>query len=298
VYKSSTQWFPRIGYSPRGKDQGRSWPPQRFPMIGTELVREFVGTILLTGRIVGERPVSAFIIASPEHGKTSIVLETPFPNAIDVSDATGRGFQEILKYKPEISHIIINDMTAISAHSRNVKAYSIATINAMTEEGVRSVAFPGQVEVFPNGIRGIIACATPDLIADGRLWWNKIGLTTRILPFAYSYPGPLILSIKNAIDRHLPDGKPRTINVPTIPIHVLYGRNETEEVRKMADQKSIELKDDTGVRRLKQLHRLTMAHAILRGDWKKCTVIEEDVQFIRRIYPYISYEIQPELSAP
>jgi hypothetical protein len=258
-------------------------------MIGMELIREYIHSVLLTGRIIDESPLSTFLIALPEHGKTSIVLERSITCAVDVTDTTGKGIQEILKYKADISHIILNDLTALAAHGKNVRAYTIAMINAMTEEGVRSIAFPGQVEVFKNGKRGIIGCVTPALIKDGRNWWNKIGLTSRIFPFGYTYSEDLILRIKGAIDHNAPQQDFGELSIPTIPLTVLVPKKETEEIRYLSDTKAKELGDDTGIRRLKQFRRLAKAHAILR-TWKTPVVNQDDIKFVRKIFPYISYE--------
>lgn len=258
-------------------------------VIGTTLVEEYLKTILLTGRVKNESPVSTFLIAKPEHGKTSIVLESPFACAVDVTDSTGRGLMEIMKYKPEVSHIIFNDLTIISAHGRTVRSYLISVINAMTEEGVRSVAFPGQVEVFQHGKRGIIACCTPGLISDSRTWFNKIGLTTRILPFHYSYSEGLIVKIKAFISKDLIAEKPRGLSVPAAAIEVLCGDLHSKKIQEIAEKKSNEIGDDTGIRRLKQFRRIAKAHALLRG-WNKPKVSDEDVEFLVRIFPYQDYQ--------
>lgn len=263
-------------------------------MIGVSMVREYIYSVLLTGRLLDESPLSTFLIASPEHGKTSIMLETPFANAVDVTDATGRGLQEILKYKSEISHIIMNDLTAIAAHGKNVRAYTIAMINAMTEEGIRSIAFPGKVDTFQNGKRGLIGCVTPGLIKDGRNWWNKIGLTSRIMPFGYTYSGNLILEIKSSIDHEVKSQSAQVLKVPQAPVKVTIPENETKLIRELSDHKAVELKDDTGIRRLKQFRRLAKGHALLR-NWKDATVNKSDIDFLKKIYPYISYEKQCEL---
>jgi hypothetical protein len=266
-------------------------------VIGTELIREMVETILFTGRVKHEDPVSLLLIAWPENGKTSIVLDKTSECAVDVTDATGRGIVEILKYKPDISHLIFNDLTAIGAHSKTVRAYTIAMINAMTEEGLRSIAFPGQVEVITNGKRGIIGCLTPEMLRDGRNWWNSIGLTTRMLPFFYRYSGELILKIKSAIDngeKVIPTG---TMKIPKIQIQVPIPEKESAAIRQMADQKSAELKDSTGIRRLKQLRRICQAHA-LRRTWKNPVVGKDEIDFLFRIYRHISYEQPSDIMLP
>lgn len=254
-----------------------------------EIIKTVVETTLLTGRLKNEDPVGILLIAFPEQGKTSIVLENQYVSAVDITDATGRGITEILKYKPEVTHLIFNDLTAIMAHGKNVRAYTIAMINSMTEEGIRTIAFPGHVENFPSGKRGMIACLTPAMILDGRQWWNKIGLTTRLCPFFFKHSADLVLRVKEAIDSDLKLKKPDAIRFPKIPVDVRLGRSESAEIRKLADNKSKDLQDETGYRRLKQFRRLAKAHVLLRDQSKKAAVGEQDMEFLRKIQPYISY---------
>lgn len=258
-------------------------------MIGTALITEFIETILLTGRLKDESPVSCFIIAKPEHGKTSICLENPFACAIDLTDVTGKGLQEILKYKEEVSHIILNDLTAIQAHGRVVRSYLIAMINAMVEEGIRSVAFPGQVDIFKNGKRGIIGCVTPGLISDQRVWFNKIGLSSRIFPFHYNYSESLVIKIKASICAEEKSKSPKELSIPLDHLYVKIDKTFSDEILKISNEKSKELGDDTGIRRLKQFRRLAKAHA-LKGTWKNPIVTKTDIEFIKRIYPYVDYK--------
>lgn len=261
-------------------------------MIGTSLVREFLSSILLTGRVREESPVSTFIIAKPEHGKTSICLETPFACAVDLTDTTGKGLQEILKHKEALTHIILNDLTAMAAHGKTVRAYLIAMINAMTEEGIRSIAFPGQVDVYKDGKRGIVGCVTPGLISDQRVWFNKIGLSSRILPFHYTYSEQLIIKIKISINNGTKTKEPADLSVPTEMLSVTVDEQMASEIFKISEEKYKELGDDTGIRRLKQFRRLAKAHAILRGGtpWKNVRVTMQDIDFLKRIYPYIDYK--------
>jgi hypothetical protein len=266
---------------------------EKNTVIGTQIVTEFLKTILLTGRVAKESPVSTFLIAKPEHGKTSVVLESPFSCAVDVSDCTGKGLQEILKYKAEISHIIFNDLTIVTAHSKTVRAYLISIINAMTEEGLRSVAFPGSVEVFQNGKRGIVACCTPSLISDSRTWFNKIGLTSRIVPFHYTYSESLVIRIKALISNNTPDVTPKDFKIPTLAIDVQIPEREAKQILDISNEKAKELGDDTGIRRLKQFRRLAKAHALMhpvKDNWKNPVVNQDDIDFLKRIYPYIDYQ--------
>jgi hypothetical protein len=209
-----------------------------------------------------------------------------------LTDTTGRGLQEILKYKEEVTHIILNDLTAMAAHGKTVRAYLIAMINAMTEEGIRSIAFPGQVDVFKNGKRGIVACVTPGLLSDQRVWFNKIGLSSRIIPFHYTYSGALVIKIKLAINNGVKQKEPDALVVPSELVSVSVDSQMSDEIYKISETKYKELGDDTGIRRLKQFRRMAQGHAIFRGGspWKNVRVTNQDIEFLKRIYPYIDYK--------
>lgn len=258
-------------------------------MIGTQIVSEYLQAVLLTGRVKEESPISTFIIAEPEHGKTTLCLESPTSSQVDLTDCTGRGLQEILKYKAELSHVILNDLTAIMGHGKTVRTYMFAMINAMTEEGIRSVAFPGQVETYSNGKRGVIACCTPALIKDARCWFNKIGLTSRILPFHYQYSESLVIKIKAAITSDQKNVPPKTLSIPEKPVTVIIPEKEANEIQKISDSKSKELGDSTGIRRLKQFRKLAKAHALLGTDWNAAKVSQREIDFLMRIFPYVDY---------
>lgn len=261
-------------------------------LLGTELVEEFVATTILTGRVKDESPVSVVLIATPECGKTSIVMSRPCKAAMPLTDATGKGLMELCKMRAELSHFILNDLVAIMSHRQTVNQYTMAVINAMTEEGITAVAFPGTVDTFAAGKRAIIACTTSDLFVDSRRWWHKIGLSSRMLPFAYDHDKALQIKIKNLIQngksgQSLP-AKPMELVVPNDKIDVRINKPEIATIRKMADFRASVLEDPKGYRRLKQFICLTKAHAIYRTT-KNPVVNAQDINFLERVDRYISY---------
>ena len=263
-------------------------------LLGIALLREFVESVFLTGRVMECEPQSALLIAQPESGKTSVVLEKNVASAVALSDVTGRGLQELCKMKPEISHLIINDMVAVMSHRQTVNRYTLSMINAMTEEGIQATAFPGQLETYGNGRRGLIACLTSDLVSDGRAWWNKIGLTSRVIPFSYYHSTELTLKIKAAIDSGKNEKRkeappPReALFIPKERVVVKLASREARKIRLLADEKSKEIQE-TGYRRLKQFRSLARGHAIWRRQRAPYAVAEDDVRFLERIFPYMSY---------
>lgn len=257
-------------------------------LVGMEMVKELVETVILTGRLTHDAPVSLLLISYPEAGKTRVFFETPCAAVVPLNDVTGRALQQLCQLQPEKTHFLINDLVAVAAHKPSVNKYTMAMINAMIEEGIQAVAFPGSIETFKNGRRGIIAAITTDLMGDGRHWWHKIGLTSRMLPFCYTHSGALIVRIKEAISRTKDGLDSHEFAVPSVAMDVAILEPQRRALLSIADTVAKNL-GEVGFRRLKQFRALIRAHALHRS-WKEPRVVtDEDIDFLKRIAPYISY---------
>lgn len=262
-------------------------------MVGVELLRELVETVILTGKVSGSDPTSLLIIAEPESGKTSVVLERPCKAVEVFTDITGRGLHYVLLQNHDMSHIVINDMVAVLSHKQSVNKYTISQLNAVTEEGICKIASPGGIQEFKCGRKGIIASLTIDLVKDGRCWWNKVGFSSRMLPFCYSYPEALTIKIKAVIDDETagllpPTRQAKEFTVPAHSVNVTYEQKYIKEIRYIADIRS-QLMNEQGFRRLKQYHALAQAHAILRNGFRKAIVGDQEVEFMRHVDLFVSY---------
>jgi hypothetical protein len=261
------------------------------------MIREAVETVILTGRLKGHSPVSLLLIASPESGKTSVVLEKDCVGVVAVTDVTGRGLQELCKNKSEISHIVINDLVAVSAHKSSVSKYTMSMINAMTEEGIVATAFPGQFEAYKDGKRGIIASIPTTMAKDGRGWWNKIGLSSRMLPLAFKHSDDLNVRIKGIISGSKKPAKTIAVTpvfqIPAVPIYVPISQGHANQIQRIAETVSMKFKEE-GYRRLKQFRALACAHALLRS-WRNPVVTERDIEFLKKLQPFISYTTPREI---
>jgi hypothetical protein len=264
-----------------------------------ELVREAVETVILTGRLVGHAPVSLLLVASPESGKTSVVLEKDCQGILALTDVTGRGLQELCRQRAEVSHFVLNDLIAVGAHKASVSRYTFSMLNAMTEEGISATATPGGFEKYTGGRRGIIASVPTSIAKDGRNWWNKIGLTSRMLPLAFKHSIDLNLRIKTAIvngasqKNPKPKGEVLTFKIPAEPIRVYIPPVIASAVREVAEAVSAKFKEE-GYRRVKQFLALASAHVLLR-TWKNPRVGKGDVEFLRKLAPYVSYTTPREI---
>lgn len=271
-------------------------------LYGIESLSRLISAIILTGRVKGCEPLSAFLIAPPESGKTSIVAEKQCKSVVIFTDVTGGGLLNLCKYHPEVTHIVLNDLTVITGHSKRTGNYFFSILNAMTEEGLQATAFPGAVDVYQGstGKRAIIGCCTIQLVSDGRHWWNKIGLSSRILPICYQQSSDLILRIQNGIKSESLDGvNPKTIQknislqVPEAHVIVKASKTVLDRLHFLSRIKAAEFKE-AGHRRLKQYIALAKGHALLRS-WKNAQVTEKDLQFIEEIQSFISYDTPKEI---
>lgn len=258
--------------------------------MGVELASEFVNTVVLTGSVENANPVSAMLIANPEQGKTSIVLEKSNDQVVSLTDVTGRGLQFLCQMKPDASHFIVNDMGIIAAHATKTKEFFYGMLLAMTEEGMKSIASPDGVQFIKTGRKGLIGCITSDQANDSRTWWHKRGLARRLIPFHYAYSEALIVKIKNGIlnGRHVSFEEPKPA-YPKIAIHVSLDHYLSEKIRQLSDKKASQL-GQLGISLLLRYLTLAKAHALFR-NWKNAKVIEEDVEFLQRIEPYVDWNL-------
>jgi hypothetical protein len=260
-------------------------------LIGVNKLREFVHSLILTGRLKGVQPVSAMIIAEPERGKTSIVVEKQCEALMIMTDVTGKGLQLLCQMNPRTTHFVINDMGVIGGHSPKTQNYFYAMLMAMTEEGIRAVANPDGVEAAAKaGRRGFIGCITTSQATDKRHSWHKRGLARRIVPFHFDYSNELILKIKTEIDNghHATFESEQILKVPEANIEVKLPEKQSAQIRAIADLRSEKL-NQLGISLLKNYRSLAMGHALIK-TWKNPTVSDNDVEFLKRIDPYVNWK--------
>ena len=259
-------------------------------LIGVNKLREFVQSLILTGRLKGSQPVSAMIIAEPERGKTSIVVEKQCEALMIMTDITGKGLQLLCQMNPRTTHFVINDMGVIGGHSAKTQNYFYAMLMAMTEEGIRAIATPDGVETSAAGRRGFIGCITTSQATDKRHSWHKRGLARRIIPFHFDYSEDLVMKIKAEIDKDKPASfdANEVFKIPEANIAVTVSERLSDEIRKIADVRSEEL-GQLGISLLKNYRTLAKGHALLR-TWKNPEVSQADVEFLKRVDPYVDWK--------
>jgi hypothetical protein len=257
-------------------------------LMGVELASEFVNTVILTGAVDNSNPVSAMLIANPEQGKTSIVLEKSGEQVISLTDVTGKGLHMLCQIKPDATHFMINDMGIIMAHGAKTREYFFGMLLAMTEEGIKTTASPDGVQFIKAGKKGIIGCITSDQASDNRSWWQRRGLARRLIPFHYVYSQRLVVNIKDNMmnGQHKTFAEPNT-PYPKVKIKVSIDRATADKIRQISDRKADRL-GQLGISLLLRYMALAKGHALYRS-WKNAHVNQDDVDFLWSIDPFIDW---------
>lgn len=258
-------------------------------LFGVDLLREFFQTIVFTGRVKDRDPVSTMLIAEPERGKTSIVLEKNCESLVILTDCTGKGLDFVCQMNEKATHVVINDMAVIQAHGGKASAFFYSRLLAMTEEGIRAMAGPQGFGTVEKGRRGFIGCITSGQAKDHRMSWYRRGLARRMVPFHFEYTKDMVLRIKEEIHNGH-EGHFRSADILKLPvtsIAVALSEKTSRAIGNLSDSRAYKL-GELGISLLKNYRALAKAHA-LRRNWKKPEVIDDDVEFLKRIDPYVDW---------
>jgi hypothetical protein len=284
-------------------------------LIGMDFPVEVVQTVLLTGQLADERPVSLLIIASPESGKTTATRKANISVSSDkrgeelavaLTDTTGKGLLKIIREHPRVSHVIFNDLAITAGHKSHVTKYLFGLISAMTEEGLARMADPEGIQVFgADAIKGVIGCITPRLVRDQRFIWNVTGLTTRMLPFFYSQGIDIQLKVRRyhaglLHESHHPR-ESSSLWVPNEKVKVFVAEKYKEQILELARNVAQKLSkegasrknpeyEELGYRRIRQFMSLAKANSLLThsGD-PEPRVHRVNVEFLRKLSRFVSF---------
>lgn len=290
----------------------------KHALIGMDFPVEVVQTVLLTGQLADEKPVSLLIIASPESGKTTAARKANISVSSDkrsdelavaLTDATGRGLLKIIREHPRATHVLFNDLAITSGHKSHVTRYLFSVISAMTEEGISRTADPEGVHSYnkEEGIKGVIGCITPRLVRDQRFIWNMTGLTTRMLPFFYQQGVDIRLNVRRyhagLLDRSRRFDDISPLVIPKEKMKVRRGKYKEyilelahDAAKRLSREGSKRNPDykELGYRRIIQFSSLAKANALLThpGD-KNPRVHRVNVEFLVKLSRFVSFK-EPE----
>lgn len=266
-------------------------------MIGTELLSKLIRSVILSGRVkrTDINPVSVFLVAPVERGKTTLILENSGHEPVVLTDVSGIGLLETLQQNKDATHVLINDLTCVGGHKQSVATLTISILNSLAEEGTYKIGLPRMLHLDLRGRKvGIIACCTPSLYKDNRRWWKQSGFASRLLVIQYDHSEELKLRIlkaisnDNGVEEEKKSTSPPIFKIPAAPIYVLIPEKESAQILEISNQVA-GYHEEIGYRKEKQLRAIACGHALLR-TWKNPCVNQLDVSFLRETIPFICLE--------
>jgi hypothetical protein len=257
-------------------------------VIGTIVLSKIVRATILSTRVDGHglMPVSIFIVAPFEHGKTRLALENAAPETLILTDITGMGMLEALQINPNATTMIVNDLSAVTGHRASVNKLTISILNALAEEGSYKIAMPKMAHLDLRGRRvNVIACCVPDVVQDNRSWWHRSGFMSRLLTVRFEHSISLQIAVHKNIQNGGHEEKPGVLHIPLASIKVEFPEKESNELA-LLSQRIYSAYKETGYRKHKQIRSLAAGHALMRG-WKNVKIEQADVQFIEECLPFL-----------
>jgi len=258
-------------------------------MLAAEIISKIIRGAVLSAKVKRPdiKPLSVFLVAPIESGKTTLALQNAGEKPLVVSDVSGIGLLEALYQEKTVTHVVINDLAAVSGHRSSVSKLTISILNALAEEGCFKIALPRMGHLDLSGRRvGVLACCTPDLVDDNRTWWKRSGFTSRVLPIRYNHSVSLQIKIMQGIANgvHFEDG--RILKIPDAELFVQIPNRQAQQILNLSLQLAKHYQE-AGYRRQHQLRALACGLAINRG-WKKPAVSQKEIDFLVEALPFFT----------
>lgn len=183
------------------------WGVNLSVSFGVEDLEEHIRNVLITDFVKKKSPVSTLIVAPPERDKSNTVIKFQGKTILTLNDLTSWGLmKEIEKHtingKCELGHLIIPDLTRLTARSRSVRKELLTTLQILMAEGMKGIRTPNIDVHFKRPLKlGVIGCITRLDLKDRRSIWSKIGLLSRFIPFSFNYDEQLKINVLRFINK-------------------------------------------------------------------------------------------------
>lgn len=246
-------------------------------MIKVGELRELIRTILFSGYVAGEKPVSVMFIGKVGIGKSEILKEFNYnDNIAFFTDVTYMGLIKLLEEQKEVRHIVIPDFLKITMKKKSTTDNILSCFNAGIEEGIDKISMMGRSYDFKGKKFGLISATTKNSFIQREKTWKSMGFLSRMLIVSYDYTEKTIQEIFEYIYKreYLKENRVQ-LEIPIRNIEV-----------NLTKQQAKQLKDkDTDFRKQKQFQTLVMARAILSNRTK---VLQKDIDEINRFKKFFN----------
>jgi hypothetical protein len=267
-------------------------------MVSVEPVEKIIIVVLASGKVKGEQPLSLFIIAPVECGKTSMLKKHCLRagSVFYTTDATAFGIirdtNQLRDFGPsgKLTHIVIPDLLSCLGRKADTVKTFIHFMNSLIEEGVVNIStYATHIKESAEVKAGFITAIPPDPFRDNRRHWGSIGFLSRALPVSFDYQLSTRVNILDYIEnqRHLEE-KIKCLNLPqksktvNLPVNLAKKIESYALALAAANSKYQKL---YGFRYQRQLQTFAKALALVEG---KSEVDDQCIQELGRLADYIN----------
>lgn len=232
-------------------------------MEGLEEVIHLVTTVLWSGQVEKERPLSMILVAPPGAGKTSVLEHMECVTSHFFSDFTSREVLGAINGNQNITHLLLGDFLSVFGHNKSTIKLSINLLARLTGDTMRQKPWSGE-EIAPKRLGFISAIPPEDLNKrEVKTHIRSGGFASRFIMAKYNYSQKTI----ERIHKFIREGKYR--KDAQIPINIKPGNIVVEvpsEIAKDLDALARSIKqDEIGFRAHHHLRTLACSVARMKS---------------------------------
>jgi hypothetical protein len=234
-------------------------------------VIKLVTTVLWSGQLEGERPLSMILVAPAGAGKTSVLEHLECITGKFFSDFTSREVLAAINGNQNLTHLILGDFLSVFGHAKGTIKLSINLLARLTGDTMRQKPWSGE-EMQPKRM-GFISAIPPDDLnkREVRSHVRSGGFASRFIIAKYTYSQATI----EKIHKFIREGKYR--NQKTFKVEIKPGNlliHVPLPIAVQIDALARRIKhDEIGFRAHHHLRTLACATARMNA---RNTVTEED----------------------
>lgn len=262
-------------------------------------IADMVQLVMQSAFVKPYKPCSLLLIGRPEQAKTSVIApHSHYKWVYYTNDITSKlVVDEVLQKarNKEIRMLLIPDLLNCTEKQKATRDSFLQVVKTAIEEGVTNFStFYKRLETKKEEqpVRfGLITAITMDNFRQTQRYMNSTGLTSRFIPFSYSYSNETLAVIQDLICGLSVDSK-YNVKFGKIIEKEIDIEEDIDLLKKLLQISSVfgSKTGCYGIRFQKQLTRLVKANAIMNGRKK---ITNEDINKILSLTKWINVDFAP-----
>jgi hypothetical protein len=205
--------------------------------VKVEPLKKIIECALISPYIKDEKPISLFIVAKPESGKSSLMKQyRENKGVVYISDCTAYGLTRDVLPKVvsgEIKTIMIPDLLTPLSKQTKTRQSLVAFLNNLIEEGVAKITTYSTVW-SKDAKANVITAVTDEELEDAKHSWAKMGFLSRFIVLSYSYGISEVTEILSYYSEHGLSFQNMKIKLPKKQVDIQLSREIADKLDPIA----------------------------------------------------------------